>query len=399
MAEKHACLSLKYKRSLKKCLGGAAVLLFFLLTSAACSSAPSQIVEVPTSTPAQSVYIATATPVLMDADDPEEPETLPDESLNPLTGLPPDDPALLMRRPIMVKVSNYPRYGRPHAGLSSADIVFEYYIGEMFNRFLAIYYGSNSTQVGPIRSGRLVDAQLANQFQGILVYGNADDRVDDILAGQLGSRAVPTKFGACPPICGTDTHSVAGVFVDTVVLSDSMRGMDPDGYKPDLSGMVFSPVAPEGGTQADYLAVQYARINRGEWHYSPDSGTYLRWIEETDENDELYMAPLVDRNNGEQLSFANVVILSAFYVEYNRTLHNIDLTNNQTGQQALIFRDGSIHQGLWRSAGPDHPPVLLDPYGDPFPLKPGKTWIVLAGISSQFSQPEPGSWELLFYLP
>jgi hypothetical protein len=319
--------------------------------------------------------------------------------LNPLTGQPPDDPALLQRRPVMVKVSNYPRYGRPHAGLSSADIVFEYYIGEMFNRFLAVYYGSNSSQVGPIRSGRLVDAQLANQFQGILVYGNADDRVDEILSEKLGERAVPTKFGVCPPICGTETHSIAGVFVETGLLSSNMRGIDSEDYHPDLAGFNFNQEPPGGGVQADYLAVQYAEINRGEWHYDPDSGNYLRWIEETDENEDLYMAPLVDRNTGSQLSFSNVVILSSFYVEFNRTLHNIDMTNNTTGQQALIFRDGNLYQGLWRSTDPNKPFQLLDPFGNPFSLKPGKTWIVLAGISSQFRQPEPGSWELLFYLP
>lgn len=396
MAEKHASSYLKFIRPFEKRLGRLAVLLFFLLTFAACSSSSTQVVEFPSATP---LLNPTATPVLLDSEILEELEIIPDESLNPLTNLPPDDPTLLLRRPVMVKVSNYPRYGRPHAGLSSADIVYEYYIGEMFNRFLAVYYGSDSTQVGPIRSGRLVDAQLANQFQGILVYGNADDRVDEILAEKLGTRAVPTKFGVCPPICGTDTHSVAGVFVDTGLLSASMRGADPEDFKPDLSGMLFSKDAPEGGSQADFLAVQYAKINRGEWHYDPDSGTYLRWIEETDENGDLYMAPLVDRNNGRQLSFANVIILSTFYVEFNRTLHNIDLTNNQAGQQAYIFRDGSLYQGLWRATDPDRPINLLDSFGNPFPLKPGKTWVVLAGVSSQFNQPEPGSWELMFYLP
>ena len=40
--------------------------------------------------------------------------------VNPLTGLQVSDPTLLDRRPITIKVANYPRAGRPHAGLSSA---------------------------------------------------------------------------------------------------------------------------------------------------------------------------------------------------------------------------------------------------------------------------------------
>ena len=56
--------------------------------------------------------------------------------INPLTGEKVDDPAILERRPILSKISNFPAgTGRPHAGLSYADVVFEYYIGEYMNRF------------------------------------------------------------------------------------------------------------------------------------------------------------------------------------------------------------------------------------------------------------------------
>jgi hypothetical protein len=380
----------------------AVLAILFLL---GCSPAP---VSLPAVNPIPTLAAAgAAAPSVFPTPTAKETELVPvlevqvdeDVVINPLTGLPAEDPSLLNRRPIMVKVSNYPRTGRPHAGLSSADIVFEYYIGEMFNRFLAVFYGSDSSQVGPIRSGRLVDAQLANQFQGILVYGNADDRVDEILAEKLGDRAVPTKYGVCPPICGQDTHSVTGVFVDTGLLSAKMRAQDGEDFQPNLTSFSFQQDPPADGSQADSLAVQYAKINRGEWHYDPESGSYLRWIEELDENENLYMAPLVDRNNGSQLAFSNVIILSTFYVEYNRTLHNIDLLNNTAGRQALLFRDGQLFQGLWKSAGPDHPFQLLDQFGNPLPLKPGKSWIVLAGISSIFKQPQPGAWELLFYLP
>ena len=61
------------------------------------------------------------------------------EGVNPLTGLKVENPELLKRRPVLVKVANYPAEGRPHAGLSYADIVFEYYIGGGSNRFNAVY--------------------------------------------------------------------------------------------------------------------------------------------------------------------------------------------------------------------------------------------------------------------
>jgi hypothetical protein len=158
---------------------------------------------------------ATATPVLIGAG------ALPAD-VNPLTGLQVKKPALLNRRPILVKVSNFPRTGRPHAGLSAADMVFEYYIGEYENRFLALYYGEDSNWIGPLRSGRLVDSDLVNAYGGILVYGNADPRVDKVLVDGLGTRAITFDDAPCPPICGKDTHSIEGVFVNSAATTPSL---------------------------------------------------------------------------------------------------------------------------------------------------------------------------------
>ena len=90
--------------------------------------------------------------------------------------------------------------------------------------------------------------------------------------------------------------------------------------------MVFDPKPPAADQPAVQIGVQYANFNRGEWRYDPDTGKYLRWIEqmEGEKGDKLTMIPLVDRLTEKQLEFSNVVILFAFYVEYNRSLHNID---------------------------------------------------------------------------
>ncbi len=327
-----------------------------------------------------------------------EPTTVP-ENINPLTGLPLDDPAKLNRLPVLIKVSNYPRTGRPHAGLSAADIVFDYYIGEMFNRFLPVFYGNDAPQVGPIRSGRLVDSEITQMFRGILVYGNADERVDTVLDKQLGARAIPYKYSPCPPICGDDTHSVTGVFADSAGVTQYAQSLGIAQEKPGLQFATFSAEPPPGGQTAIQLLIQYADINRGEWQYDTTSGKYLRWIEDGNEGEPLTMIPLVDRNTGAQLGFSNVIILTTFYIEYNRTLHNIDLWNNAGPQNAMYFRDGMKYDGKWRISDHSQPLELLQNDGSPMPLKPGNTWIVLAGISSQIANPQGGRYELYFYTP
>lgn len=327
-----------------------------------------------------------------------EPTPVP-QNINPLTGLAVDDQEKLNRLPVMIKVSNYPRTGRPHAGLSSADIVFDYYIGEMFNRFLALFYGNDSPQVGPIRSGRLVDAQLANMFQGVLVYGNADERVDTVLDAELGARAIAYKYAPCPPVCGDDTHSVTGVFADSAGVTELARSKGVMQEKPGLQFATFTNDPPPGGEAASQVLIQYSEINRGEWQYDAASGKYLRWIEDGNEGEPLTMIPLVDRNNGIQLGFSNLIVLSTFYIEYNRTLHNIDLWNNLGPQSAVYFRDGWKYDGKWTTRDHSQPFEFLLKDGSPMSLKPGNTWIVLAGISSQLSNPQGGRFELFFYVP
>ena len=62
-------------------------------------------------------------------------------ALNPLTGLPVEDPENLLLPPALVSVTNFPVSARPQAGLSFSPIVFELFIGEGMTRYLALFYG------------------------------------------------------------------------------------------------------------------------------------------------------------------------------------------------------------------------------------------------------------------
>ncbi len=118
------------QKSYRSLVGGLAVLLF-LLTG--CDPATTTVPE--TSVPTISVaptFTPTPTIVPLPTIPIYGPEDYP-AGTDPLTGLMVDDPALLARCPMVIKVSNYPRSGRPHAGLSQADLVFDYYIGEGMN--------------------------------------------------------------------------------------------------------------------------------------------------------------------------------------------------------------------------------------------------------------------------
>ncbi len=326
----------------------------------------------------------------------------PQVVLNPLTGLPVADPSILDRMPVMVKVANYPRLGRPHAGLSFADIVFDYYIGSGTNRFLAMYYGNDSPSIGPVRSGRLVDAELVRLYWGILGYGSADEDTDAYLMQALGERAISYQEAPCPAFCGTDTHSVIGVFASSADISAyaKQNGIDPGGT-PDLDGMVFSEQVPAGGTPVEQVNILFNYYNRAEWKYDAASGTYLRWIEEMEGDEEdgnFRMIPLLDRVTGEQLAFDNIIIIFTHYIENAPSEHEIEIMKNIEGKRAVFYRDGQMFEGQWKVPNDQAPIQFFDASGNPFALKPGNTWIVIADDNSIFNQKASGAWELFFML-
>lgn len=351
---------------------------------------------VPTQT-ATSEPTATATATPEPTPGPVGPVDFP-ENVNPLTGLEVEDPSILDRRPVLVKVSNYPASGRPHAGLSFADIVFEYYIGYGGNRFVALYYGQNSSEIGPVRSGRLVDPTITSLYQGILGFESAYVTIYNRILDVLGNRAINGGGGnICPAICDTGENTVISIFADSGAMTDlaEQRGVINQRYP--LEGMAFDSQAPDGGEEGNQVSILYSNSNRGEWRYDEETGQYLRWIEDTTSGS-LEMIPLVDRVTEEQLAFSNVVVLFAYHNELAPTMHEINLWDNATGNRAVVFRDGQAYDLTWTTPGRDQPIQFIDQNGDAFPFKHGNTWMAIMGLNSNVTEDE-GDWTFTFYLP
>lgn len=318
---------------------------------------------------------------------------------NPLTGLAVTNPDLLNRRPVMVKVSNYPAIGRPHAGLAFADLVFDYYIGSGQNRFLAVFYGQDAESIGPVRSGRLVDIQLTNLFQGLLGFGSADGDTLDAIYQKLGRRAIINAEAPCPAFCGTDTHSVIGVFGNSAEISRWYSQQADDNHAFNLSGMSFGNLEEPLTNPANLVTILFNYYNRTDWRYEPSSNQYLRWMNEELQTDSFNMIPSTERTTGKQLSFSNLIILFAEYTEFAPSKHDVDIIGNNQGQRAVFFREGMKIEGTWKVTSHLRPIQFFGPSGKPMQLLPGNSWIVLAGMASSLSETKTGEWQMFFALP
>ena len=134
-------------------------LVFLSVVLAACGQTAPAATPTPTPTPTE-IPTSTETPTPLPTETPTltptplyppegyGPSNFPTD-VDPLTGLKVANPALLDRRPMLIKVSNLPRNVRPQWGLSLADIVFEYYTEEGTTRFAALFYGNDADNGRP----------------------------------------------------------------------------------------------------------------------------------------------------------------------------------------------------------------------------------------------------------
>jgi hypothetical protein len=269
--------------------------------------------------------------------------------VNPLTGLPVSDPSLLGLPAVLISVTNFPVSARPQAGVSSAAMVFEFYVGEGTTRFLVVYYGempkasipdANGAvldHVGPIRSGRLPYIHIRDAFQW------------SCLAFASATPEIRAQLRPCYTVNGADAGDVNSAFLDAAKMKEIAAGNLPPNQPFNYSGNLFSVTIPTGGQTANTLKVYYSLYNQSMWTYDPASGKYLRSENSPTAPDTF--TPSTDRLTGAQLAFSNVIVLSAPHTVIKPTIIDVDLSLGNTGE-ATLFRDGRV-RGADRSASPD----------------------------------------------
>jgi len=316
------------------------------------------------------------------------PDNFP-EHINPLTGLPAPNPALLERRPIIAKIPNYPHEVRPQAGISLADHIYEYYLEFGLTRFVAVFYGNDASRFGPIRSGRIFDEHLMNMYNAIFVFNSADKRTFDYYE----EKELNTGYfiiEQCPPLCRDDSMATYNnLFGNTSQTHQLIRNRGFDDSRQDLSGNFFSGASGRDYFEADDVYVNYSYANYAHWQYDPNLEQYIRFQGNVDNHDGLsgqYTVHL-DAHTGQPLTAANLIILMVTHDFYHKStdteVFSIDLTGSG---DAYVFRDNRIYRARWHRYDLNKPLAILASDGRSFPLKPGLTFFQVINRTSEVIQ-------------
>jgi hypothetical protein len=292
--------------------------------------------------------------------------------VNPLTGQKVDDPTVLQRRPLMVRVGNDP-VARPQVGLMDADMVYEEITEWWVTRYTGIFLSKDPTTIAPVRSARLVNLQLVPQYQGALASSGGSDGVRWELS-QSDIVDLDELFVPSPYFYRENEGWQTRLAIDATAVRDYLaaEGLEAD---VDLRGFYFADQIDEASLppgvlfEASEVVIPFPQVtSEATWTYDAASGKFLRAT--TGE-------PHFDFN-GPQIAADNVIIYFAEHqatdiLEDSNGATSIRIIMNGRGA-AWLLRDGKLLKGNWETDGQNTPLFIFD-NGQPMPLKPGNTWV------------------------
>jgi hypothetical protein len=265
-----------------------------------------------------------------------------------------------------VRIGNDP-IARPQVGLSQADLVYEEIVEWGVTRYTAVYLSTTPEMIAPVRSARLINTQLTQQYDAALINSGGSDGVRWELS-QLPIVNLDEYFWPQPYYYRENEGWATRLAVDAVAVHQLLEREEMQSAI-SLRGFTFSD-EPLGGDAAQHIHIPYPQqTSPVDWRYDAESGLYLRWV-----SDE----PMIDFIDDQQLSAANVIIYYAEHqetdiVEDSRGATSIRIIVNGEGR-AQVARDGMVVGGLWRTDG-SQTPEFVYPNGVPIPLKQGNSWI------------------------
>lgn len=289
--------------------------------------------------------------------------------VSPINGLPVDDPALLDRRVLAVKIDNHFR-ARPQSGINEADAVIEVLV-EGITRFITLWQQSDSEYLGPQRSGRPTDAFLLPAFgETTFAISGAQSWVQSLIKSH-GIHLVGEVKPATFRISGRSAPH--NLYVNTILLREYA---DDRGYADDpQDGPMWEfGNLPAGGTRISSVRMNFSG-NIVDWMWDADEKAWLRTVGGNDSNWKD-----IEGNIGR----IAVPVMVALYGEpYTASPpagvsgSSVPSTRSVGSGKAFVFANGRVVEGTWERETEAEWFILRDEAGNIIPVPPGKIWISL----------------------
>jgi hypothetical protein len=285
----------------------------------------------------------------------------------PLTGLVPASGRVPARPALAVKVENLPE-ARPQTGLSTADIIYEEPVEANITRFIVVYQCLDAPRIEPVRSARLTDPDIVDQFgRPLFAYaGGVAEVVRKVRSSGLLDLGYTTAAASKAYHRDSSRSAPHNLYTSTKELYGSVKKL----AGPPHAVFTYSLKPPARSRKAPTLHVPFSTFSDVFWRYNRAKRVYYRWHGTVPHT----------LSDGTQVSAKNVVVQS---VQIQLTdivdpngVRSPEVVATGTGK-AYVLRNGRLIQGTWSRPSLGDVTKFLDASGNEIPLAPGTTWVEL----------------------
>ena len=260
---------------------------------------------------------------------------------------------------------------RPQSGPQNADAVFEVLVEGGMTRFINIFYESDTTYHGPIRSARPTDPTVLRPIDGVLIASGATGG----LIPEITDMGVPVITDRRPDYFRISSRKAPhNLYADTYKLKSTAISK---GYKKSTNPQ---PLFPWGDPNLN----NWTDIKSLKLKFSSQTSTTWTW------NGSTYTRTYYDAYKGSssnnvhnwinqaettgQITFPTIIAL--FCEPY---IHPLQLPSVKTvGEgRALIMHEGKMLDARWKRGSNLDPFHITDSSGNPLLIPKGKPWISL----------------------
>ena len=260
---------------------------------------------------------------------------------------------------------------RPQSGPQQADAVFEVLVEGGMTRFINIFYESDTTYHGPIRSARPTDPTVLRPLDGVLVASGATGG----LIPEILDIGVPVITDRRPEFFRINSRRAPhNLYADTAKLKNLAISK---GYKKSNNPQ---PLFPWGSpnynkwSNVNSVTLKFSSQTTTKWTWN--GSEYLRTYYDAYESSSSNNVHNWINVNGSVGQISTTTVIALFCEPY---MHQLQLPSVKTvGQgRAIILNNGKLLDGFWKRGSNLDPFHIIDSYGNTLYLPPGKPWISL----------------------
>jgi hypothetical protein len=296
---------------------------------------------------------------------PASPSSRPSRPTQPLTGLPSSGGAQAARPALFAKIENAPQ-ARPQSGLDKADVVYEAVAEGGITRFAAIFQSTDPGIIGPMRSVRPQDPDLAAPLHGIAAYSGGVAPIVADLSSVAQNLSSDTAAGAPAYQRSTDRAAPHNRYADASKLWAAAAAP----YDSPPPALFRYGALAAGGQPATTIAVAMSPSAAVSWSYDKAARVYRR-----SQDGVAFTVTGTGRIGPANVLLQTVQIADAGYQDVAGA--QVPKSVVVGSGRAQLFRDGVSYSGTWARASRDAGTTFTADDGSVMLLRPGRTWVEL----------------------